>query len=535
VAAGEGVQHEAPEREAQLQRLSVGCCFADPPTAYFFVSPQGETSRYPPSAEGGKPGPLEWAVSVLARPSLKQALDRVWAGEEVVLAPAWYSPADGIVTLESGGATFPAAAQQRWLSIAFLPVRRQGTSVTDVCVRVLDETDKRLRTEEQRWQDQQNCRDLLAEALSHDLNNQLSVILAQASALRLATPPGELPAPGLGAIMDAVQRAASLLRAAAGLQARPAAARQVVDLNSILPDCAALLAHMSKGRVDVGAELGTGVPAVLGEEELLRTMILSLGRHVQALLPAGGRLCLRTFRQPSAGAGMPESAGLSIGDESVAGAAGHTESLEDTALSSDVALARAIVRVHRGHCGSTSSGTRGASWEVVLPGITEPVRAQAVPVPQTPTKPAIAPLPQARPAGTTGAQPTAADGQPCKILIAEDEENFRVFMVWALREHGYEVITAKDGQEALECFQESPESFSLAILDAYMPRMGGLEAYLRMQVLRPELPVLFASGFTRGASVDVLVAGCPGPASVLLKPFSATELIAAVQKAVAPR
>jgi CheY-like chemotaxis protein len=131
--------------------------------------------------------------------------------------------------------------------------------------------------------------------------------------------------------------------------------------------------------------------------------------------------------------------------------------------------------------------------------------------------------------------PATVDGKPCKVLLAEDEENFRVFMDWALRERGYEVISAKDGQEAFERFQEAPESFGLAILDSYMPRMGGLEAYLRMQVLRPDLPVLFASGFTRGTSVDVLVAGCPGPASVLLKPFSATDLLEAVQKALAPR
>src|SRR5208283_732530 len=119
-----------------------------------------------------------------------------------------------------------------------------------------------------------------------------------------------------------------------------------------------------------------------------------------------------------------------------------------------------------------------------------------------------------------------------KILVADDEDNFCSFISWVLKENGYDVLVANDGQEAFERFQSSPQNIDLVILDAYMPRMGGLEAYLRMQVLRPDLPVLFASGFTREASVDTLVAGCPGPASVLLKPFSATDLIEAVEKAL---
>lgn len=555
-------RNEELEWQAQLQRLSAARGFADPPTAYFFVSPQGEASRYPPPAEGEKPGPLDWAALLLAGPRLKRALERAWAGQEAALAPAWYSPADGIIPLEAGAATGsrPKVLQQRWLSIAFLPLCRQGTAVTDVCVRVQDETNRRLQQEEQRWHDQQRCRNLLAEALSHDLNNQLGVILAQASGLRLATPPGQLPAPGLDAIMDAVQRAAGLLRGAtaylpcaAGLDARPAAALQAADLNSILSDCAVLLAHMAQGRLEVGLELGAGVPAVPGEDDLLRTMVLALGRHMLAVLPPGRRLRLKTFRRPSTVAGETESAGLSIGED-VADAAGSERTAEsrqespaeELALSSAVALARAIARVHRGHCVNTGAGARGASWEIVLPGAfcMGPTTPQAVAEPIAEAQALMVPPPLPRPLVIPGGQSAEFGGQngrlrppnsACRILVAEDEENFRGFMEWALRERGYEVIAAKDGQEGFERFQEAPESFGLAILDAYMPRMGGLEAYLRMQALRPDLPVLFASGFARGASVDALVAGCPGPASVLLKPFTAADLIEAVQKALTPK
>ena len=133
----------------------------------------------------------------------------------------------------------------------------------------------------------------------------------------------------------------------------------------------------------------------------------------------------------------------------------------------------------------------------------------------------------------SGSGAGADDGLKC-VLIADDEENFRTFMGWALRQHGYEVILAANGQEAFDRFQENPTRICLAILDAYMPLMGGLESYLRMQVLRPELPVLFASGFVRGPSVETLIDGCPGPAHVLLKPFSAEDLLKAVEEALSP-
>jgi CheY-like chemotaxis protein len=120
-----------------------------------------------------------------------------------------------------------------------------------------------------------------------------------------------------------------------------------------------------------------------------------------------------------------------------------------------------------------------------------------------------------------------------KILVADDEDNFCSFISWVLKENGYDVLIANDGQEAFERFQSAPKNIDMVILDAYMPRMGGLEAYLRMQVLRPDLPVLFASGFVGGPSADTLVESCPGPAGILHKPFTSEDLLQAVKTALA--
>lgn len=515
VLARQAAERDELEREARLQRLSAGRGLAVP-TATFFVSRSGQVGRYPPPAADEKPQPLDWMGAELTGQRLQALLQRAWAGEEAAAPPAWYGPA--------AGQTGAALREQRWLRIVCVPLRAQGTDVTHVCVRVLDETDRRLEYEAQRQHDQERHGDLLAEALYHDLNNCLSVILAQASGLKLAAPPGQLPPPGVGAITDAAQQAAGLLRSAAHAHAQPVAGGQrAVDLNGLVLDCATLLAHVGGERVSVEMELGRDLPAVAGDEDLLQAAIVALGRQMQRILPAGSRLVLKTFRVRAGTAGVPASAGLSIGEDASGQGAARPALTDDVNQSAAAALARAVVRAHHGRCESVSSTVQGAFWEVTLPGVAE--------APGAPSSPAAA---QAE-GGAETAEPAARAAPQCRVLLADDEENFRVFMSWALRERGYETVAAKDGQEAFERFQEAPETFGLVILDAYMPRMGGLEAYLRMQVLRPELPVLFASGFVRGPSVDALVEGCPGPASVLLKPFSAEDLVEAVKKAVAPR
>jgi len=274
------------------------------------------------------------------------------------------------------------------------------------------------------------------------------------------------------------------------------------------------------------AVLALAAPWVAGDEALLKTMVLALGRHMLAIMPAGSRLSLKTYRLHPGVAGMPASAGLSIGEDIAGGTSARVVLADEIGPGADVELARAIIRAHSGRCENVSSTTQGTFWEVTFPGVAEeqpaPAVAGAAASPGARVEPAVA-------------RPAAPQASAAKILLADDEENFRMFTAWALRERGYEVVTAKDGQEAFERFQEAPESFALVILDAYMPRMGGLEAYLRMQILRPDLPVLFASGFVRGPSVEALVSGCPGPATVLLKPFSSEDLLVAVAKALAPR
>jgi CheY-like chemotaxis protein len=107
------------------------------------------------------------------------------------------------------------------------------------------------------------------------------------------------------------------------------------------------------------------------------------------------------------------------------------------------------------------------------------------------------------------------------ILLAEDEEAIRVLVERTLKELGYTVLVARNGEEAIEIFRQKKE-IVLAVLDVVMPRKGGKEAFEEMHKQNPRLKVIFMSGYSAGAIHDsfVLTASLP----FLQKPFGPTIL-----------
>jgi len=109
-----------------------------------------------------------------------------------------------------------------------------------------------------------------------------------------------------------------------------------------------------------------------------------------------------------------------------------------------------------------------------------------------------------------------------KILLADDERNLRMLVHTTLEERGYSVLEAACGEEALEIFEKHKESVSLLLCDVVMPRMSGREVAERLVDLRPDLKVLFMSGYTDDA---VIRHGLQSKISNLVqKPFTVKTL-----------
>ena len=116
-----------------------------------------------------------------------------------------------------------------------------------------------------------------------------------------------------------------------------------------------------------------------------------------------------------------------------------------------------------------------------------------------------------------------------RILLAEDDEDMRGFLLRALERAGHDVVACADGALAYDQLREAP--FDLLLTDIVMPQMDGIELARRAGDLDPDLKVMFITGFAAVALAPD--SNAPKDAKVLSKPFHLRELVAEVEKMMA--
>ena len=114
-----------------------------------------------------------------------------------------------------------------------------------------------------------------------------------------------------------------------------------------------------------------------------------------------------------------------------------------------------------------------------------------------------------------------------RIMVVEDEEQVRTLVVRLLQKRGYEVVPAANGRKALELARSDIDTYALVISDMIMPEMGGVALLHELRALRPDLPFLCMTGYTREEVVnsDGLL-----DAHFIEKPFTPSILISHVEK-----
>jgi two-component system, cell cycle sensor histidine kinase and response regulator CckA len=124
--------------------------------------------------------------------------------------------------------------------------------------------------------------------------------------------------------------------------------------------------------------------------------------------------------------------------------------------------------------------------------------------------------------------PQSAGGET--ILLVEDEFLVRNLSRRILEKHGYDVLEAADGEQALHVFNLNRDRIDLLLTDVIMPKMNGVELRAELAKLRPDLPALFMSGYTGSILNNAGVAAAEH--DLIRKPFTIETLIAAVRAAI---
>ena len=125
----------------------------------------------------------------------------------------------------------------------------------------------------------------------------------------------------------------------------------------------------------------------------------------------------------------------------------------------------------------------------------------------------------------------ASEGGAETILLAEDDEMVRKLIIRILEKHGYRVLVARDGEEALTLFRKHKKDIQFALLDVVMPKFGGREVYDMIRTHKPNLPVLFSSGYsTKAIHLGFIV---ENGSEIILKPYSPNSLLRKIQEVLA--
>ncbi len=351
----------------------------------------------------------------------------------------------------------------------------------------------------------------LAGGIAHDFNNLLTAILGSTQLLLQATPPGDVRREDVEEIRNAGLRAAELTRQLLAFSRRQVLAPKVLELNAVVANMDRMLRRLIGEDVDLATALHAEAGAVNADPGQLEQVLLNLVVNARDAMPGGGRVLIETtcvllrdelverrHRLPpgdyvclavtDSGMGMDEATQAHLFEPFFT----TKEVGKGTGLG--LATVYGIVKQSGGYIWVYSEPQRGTTVKVYLPRV--PGSAEP-------------PLPAPEPPALRGGHET--------ILLVEDAAPVRTLARRALEARGYTVLDAADGPSAIELSRRHSGVIDALVTDVVMPGMSGRELAERLAPTRPEMKVLYTSGYTDDAMVrqGVLSAGV----AFLQKPF----------------
>ena len=361
----------------------------------------------------------------------------------------------------------------------------------------------------------------LAGGVAHDFNNLLSVILGYSVLAIDGLPAGDPLRLDLEEVAKAARRASELTRQLLAFSRKQVLRPRIVDLNQIVSGLERMLRRVVGDDVSVTLHRAPDLGRTLADPGQIEQVLMNLIVNARDAMPAGGGIQIETQNAVLDAAKAHEHHGVTPGSYVAL-------SVKDTGLGMDEATrARifepffttkaqgkgtglglstvwGIVQQSGGHVEAESEPGHGSTFTLYLPrvaGETEEVDSEP-PAPAT----------------LKGTE---------TVLLVEDDEQVRGFVRDVLHRHGYQVLDAPNGGEAFLITEQHASPVHLLLTDVILPRMSGRDLAARIRRIRPELRVLYVSGYTQDAVVGqgVLETGMP----FLSKPITPDELLRKVR------
>ncbi len=368
---------------------------------------------------------------------------------------------------------------------------------------------------------------LLAGGVAHDFNNLLMLIQGHSDRLRsclAAEDPAFKEAEG---IEQAVVRAAGLTRRLLAFSRKQVLQPQVLDLNELLSELGKMLDRLLGTDIRLCVVSSPDLWTVKADAGQIEQAVMNLAVNARDAMPQGGDLRVETRNieiaegQPAFYGGtapgkyvmlMVSDTGVGMDSETQAHVFEPFFTTKEPGKGTGLGLSMVygIVQQTGGWIRVESNPGKGSTFEIYLPSAEE---NEEIRVPEEVSRP-------------ENGQATASAGTET-VLLVEDEEGIRELACEFLRRQGYKLLPAINGEEALRIAGERKDWIDLLVTDIVMPRIGGKELAHKLRESRPQLKIVFMSGYPEHPALAAETLGAH--ATVLNKPFSLDTLAQTVR------
>jgi PAS domain S-box-containing protein len=459
-----------------------------------------------------------------------------WSAEEVIGKPHPIVPEDkqqefrALRDVALRGETFTNVEVRRRrkdgtqidLSISTAPLRDADGAITSIMSIITDitsskSTEEALRQSEEQLRQAQKMEAVgrLAGGIAHDFNNLLTAVTGYSELLQERISDRDPMWREIEEIRRAGVRAASLTRQLLAFSRRQVLQTKVLDLNGIVTGLETMLRRLIGEDVELVTGLCGDQVRLKADPGQIEQVVMNLVVNAREAMPQGGRLAIGTA---SVNVGKREAdrlglakpgdyAMLAVSDTGVGMSEevkSHlfepffTTKAEGTGLG--LATVYGIVKQNGGGIRVDSEIGNGTTIEICFPSVDELVEA----------------------ADGAGAAPAVASGGQETVLVAEDEDMVRELVCEILQRNGYIVLEACSGDEALLISGRHHGPIHLLLTDMVMPLMRGTDLAERLALLRPEMKILYMSGYTDDATFQN---GDEGKGTAFIqKPFGPSTL-----------
>ena len=329
----------------------------------------------------------------------------------------------------------------------------------------------------------------LAGGIAHDFNNILGIILGYAQ--ELLDKEGEHPTErsrNVGVILGAAERGAKVVKQLLTFARKTGTEHKPLDVNGLIRETLDVLREIFPKTMTFRLDLDPILPIIHGDHNQLQQSLINICLNAKDAMPEGGTLSVRTSRTSAAeirdrfieahgsyiridvsdtGAGMNDDIRQRVFEPF------FTTKSEKGGTGLGLSVVYGIVQAHQGFIDVESATEHGTTFKVFLP-----IYSQA-----------IAPLEPEAEARKEILSTRAT------VLIVEDETNLRELIKLSAQKRGLRVLTAKDGEEAVDVYQNHWQQIDSVLLDWGLPRLGGSAVFRKLKEMNPQVQVIGVSGY----------------------------------------